>query len=214
MKKIIFTLYILYSFALNSQGYNVIFWDDLKPKVDFKDPFKEMDLFQLQSLGKLAGLRTKAENEGEVLSELEIKEKKALETALKAANIDYEYLFSNREKIIKKRKEAIEGLNTELNNTTIEISGYLLPLNLNQGKSNEFLLVPWVGACIHTPPPPKNQIIHVKTKDWAVAPGLFDTVILKGKITITEKASSLFLEDGTSIIITGYSVENAKVEKF
>lgn len=214
MKKIIFTLYILYSFALNSQGYNVIFWDDLKPKVDFKDPFKEMDLFQLQSLGKLAGLRTKAQKEGEVLSELEIKEKKALETALKAANIDYEYLFSNREEIIKKRKEAIEGLNTKLNNTTIEISGYLLPLNLNQGKSNEFLLVPWVGACIHTPPPPKNQIIHVKTKDWAVAPGLFDAVILKGKITITEKASSLFLEDGTSIIITGYSVENAKVEKF
>jgi hypothetical protein len=25
----------------------------------------------------------------------------------------------------------------------------------------EFLLVPYFGACIHTPPPPANQIIHV-----------------------------------------------------
>jgi hypothetical protein len=29
-------------------------------------------------------------------------------------------------------------------------------------QSSEFLLVPYFGACIHSPPPPANQIILVK----------------------------------------------------
>ena len=41
--------------------------------------------------------------------------------------------------------------------------GYLLPLEFSGKLVSEFLLVPWVGACIHTPPPPPNQIVHVKT---------------------------------------------------
>ena len=213
MRKLIFIICIVYGFVSNAQDYNVIFWDDLKSKVDFKDPFKEMTPFELKTLGKLARFRAKALKKGEALSKEEIATKKELENTLTQNNIDYEYLFSNRNKIVEKRKQAYEGLNTELSNKTIEISGYLLPLNFNKGKSNEYLLVPWVGACIHTPPPPKNQIIYVKTKDWATAPSLFDAVILIGKITITEKKSSLFLEDGTSIIQTGYSINNAKIKR-
>lgn len=213
MKRIIFTICLLCCFALNAQDYNVIFWDDLKPKVDFKDPFKEMNPFQLKTLGKLARLKAKAQKEGSTLSEEEITEKKKLENTLTQNNIDYDYLFSNRSKIVEQRKQSIKGLNIELNNKTIEISGYLLPLNFNEGKSNEYLLVPWVGACIHTPPPPKNQIIYVKTENWAIAPSLFDAVILVGKITIIEKEANLYLEDGSSTIQTGYSVYNAKIER-
>lgn len=213
MKRIIFTICLLCCFALNAQDYNVIFWDDLKPKVDFKDPFKEMNPFQLKTLGKLARLKAKTQKEGSTLSQEEITEKKKLENTLTQNNIDYDYLFSNRSKIVEQRKQSIKGLNIELNNKTIEISGYLLPLNFNEGKSNEYLLVPWVGACIHTPPPPKNQIIYVKTENWAIAPSLFDAVILVGKITIIEKEANLYLEDGSSTIQTGYSVYNAKIER-
>lgn len=213
MKKIIFAIYIISSSVLNAQDYNVIFWDDLKANVDFKDPFKEMSPFELNTFGKLVRLKAKAQKEGNVLSETETTQKKELESTLTQNNIDYEYLFSNRNKIVEQRRQAFEGLNTELDNKSIELSGYLLPLNFNKGKSNEFLLVPWVGACIHTPPPPKNQIIYVKTEEWATAPGLFDAVILMGKITIVEKAANLYLEDGSAIIQTGYSVNAATIEK-
>lgn len=43
----------------------------------------------------------------------------------------------------------------------IRISGYVVPLDAERSLSREFLLVPYFGACIHTPPPPANQIILV-----------------------------------------------------
>jgi hypothetical protein len=43
----------------------------------------------------------------------------------------------------------------------ITIKGYPVPLDGNADFIKEFLLVPYFGACIHTPPPPSNQIIHV-----------------------------------------------------
>lgn len=44
----------------------------------------------------------------------------------------------------------------------IRIRGYIVPLESGQKGLREFLLVPYFGACIHTPPPPANQIIHVR----------------------------------------------------
>jgi hypothetical protein len=43
----------------------------------------------------------------------------------------------------------------------IRISGYVVPLDAERSLNREFLLVPYFGACIHTPPPPANQIILV-----------------------------------------------------
>ena len=39
-------------------------------------------------------------------------------------------------------------------------AGFVLPLEKKGDKVTEFLIVPYFGACIHTPPPPANQIIH------------------------------------------------------
>lgn len=48
-----------------------------------------------------------------------------------------------------------------LNGARIRIPGFVVPLDTQRGQIKEFLLVPYFGACIHTPPPPANQIIHV-----------------------------------------------------
>ena len=48
-----------------------------------------------------------------------------------------------------------------LNGARIRIAGFMVPLDGLRGQVSEFLLVPYFGACIHTPPPPANQIIHV-----------------------------------------------------
>ena len=123
-------------------------------------------------------------------------------------------MFEIRPKVEAMRAKRGTELNTKLNNSNVEISGYLLPLNFEQGKANEFLLVPWVGACIHTPAPPKNQIIFVKTKDWMDAVELFDPVMLSGKLSVEEQISDLFLGDGTTQINTGYSIINGTIFKF
>jgi hypothetical protein len=49
---------------------------------------------------------------------------------------------------------ALDGARTRL-------AGYVVPLEDSQRGLKEFLLVPYYGACIHSPPPPANQIVHV-----------------------------------------------------
>jgi len=43
----------------------------------------------------------------------------------------------------------------------IRIPGFIVPLEVAHHQISEFLLVPYFGGCIHVPPPPANQIIHV-----------------------------------------------------
>lgn len=47
-------------------------------------------------------------------------------------------------------------------NQKIRLPGYAVPLDADRSNKREFLLVPYFGACIHTPPPPSNQIVLVR----------------------------------------------------
>ena len=51
--------------------------------------------------------------------------------------------------------EALDG-------QEVKVSGYVVPLASDEEAISEFLLVPFLGACIHVPPPPANQIVYVK----------------------------------------------------
>ena len=48
------------------------------------------------------------------------------------------------------------------NGAVVRIPGFVVPLDDEAELVSEFLLVPYFGACIHVPPPPPNQIVHVK----------------------------------------------------
>ncbi len=70
--------------------------------------------------------------------------------------------------VAQARNQAIEDVLTsnrvrpELDKTEVRIPGFVVPLEMNdEGAITEFFLVPYFGACIHVPPPPPNQIIHV-----------------------------------------------------
>lgn len=54
---------------------------------------------------------------------------------------------------------------SELDDTNVELMGYLVPLDFDVEKAEEFVLVPYFGACIHVPPPPPNQIVYVKYRE-------------------------------------------------
>jgi hypothetical protein len=43
-----------------------------------------------------------------------------------------------------------------------KVPGFMVPLEDYLEEVTEFLLVPYVGACVHTPPPPPNQLVYVK----------------------------------------------------
>ena len=50
----------------------------------------------------------------------------------------------------------------ELVGKPVKIPGFTVPLEDFASSATEFLLVPYVGACVHTPPPPPNQLVYVE----------------------------------------------------
>lgn len=118
--------------------------------------------------------------------------------------------------MIQDRQHRSSAVNTNLDGSMIELSGYLLPLDLSGTDVKDFLLVPYVGACIHTPPPPPNQIVHAVS----AAPTAFDMdnifkpVSVTGKLEVKSISKELFLIDGSSDIDIGYSLKVQKIEDY
>jgi len=92
---------------------------------------------------------------------------------------------------------------TELDGKRVRIGGYVVALDFDATKIKEFLLVPFVGACIHVPPPPPNQIIYVKAADAFEIGGQFDPIYVTG----TLKTARQF----TGLAATGYTIEQAEI---
>lgn len=84
--------------------------------------------------------------------------------------------------------EAGSQIVTDYDDKTVRLPGYLLPLEFSADGVTEFLLVPYVGACIHVPPPPANQIVFVTTAEPYRSFGLFEPVYVTGTFgaTLTE----------------------------
>jgi len=133
---------------------------------------------------------------------------------LKKDKIDIDGLLALREEIIIKRKHAMESVNETLNQKQIRLAGYVLPLEMDGMKVTEFLLVPYVGACIHEPVPPANQIVLVKFAQGIEITGRFTPVWVNGKMITQNTNSQLFLIDGASSIPSSYTLEADSIEVY
>lgn len=98
-------------------------------------------------------------------------------------------------------------LKADLDNTEVRLPGFGVPLDGDDEYVREFLLVPYFGACLHLPPPPRNQIVLVKMKGRGVPMDVaFDAMWLQG----TLKVSSQDTEFGTA----GYVLEGESAEVY
>ena len=120
------------------------------------------------------------------------------------------------QKILAKRKEIHTSMVEELDGQKVRIPGYFLPLEVSDAKVTEFLLVPYVGACIHVPPPPPNQIIYVKTEKDNGYDGkkIYQPVWVTGVMAIKSMTKDLYLVDGSSGINIGYSMQANTIEPY
>ena len=109
---------------------------------------------------------------------------------------------------MRQMREAWDKAPTEpqLNGTRIKLPGYLVPLEEVAAGHTEFLLVPYFGACVHTPPPPANQIVLVVPAKPAAGFRSMDTVWVSGVLKTTRSDSAM----GAS----GYRLEGAVVEPY
>ncbi|SFS57668.1 hypothetical protein SAMN04488040_1097 [Sulfitobacter marinus] len=97
-------------------------------------------------------------------------------------------------------------LNEALNGAYIIMPGFIIPFDISAKGVTSFMLVPYVGACIHTPPPPANQLVMVNSaKPWP-SDQLWDAVWVTG--TLRTQLQS------TKLGQTGYSLTADKMKVF
>ncbi|MDX1587534.1 MAG: DUF3299 domain-containing protein [Oleiphilaceae bacterium] len=87
----------------------------------------------------------------------------------------------------------------------IRIPGFVVPLEFSDDKRvTEFFLVPYFGACIHVPPPPPNQIIHIRYPEGIHVDALYEPYWVSGTLK-TERISNDVAD--ASYVMTADKVE-------
>ncbi|WP_077925715.1 DUF3299 domain-containing protein [Wohlfahrtiimonas larvae] len=99
-------------------------------------------------------------------------------------------------------------INELLNDHAVNISGYIVPLDWAEDRSlNEFLLVPYFGACIHSPPPPANQIIYVKMDEPLKGARSMEEISISGKLVIQRN-------DAAAMGVSGYTILPDEIKRY
>jgi uncharacterized protein len=99
------------------------------------------------------------------------------------------------------------NVNPALDGAAVKIPGYVVPIHVaGDGLVSEFLLVPYVGACIHVPPPPPNQIVYVRFAKGVKVKSLADAQLVTGRMRTDTKYSH--------VAAAAYMLDADKVEPF
>lgn len=89
----------------------------------------------------------------------------------------------------------------------VKIPGFMVPLEDFAQEASEFLLVPYVGACVHTPPPPPNQLVYVKMDEEKRVPVSFwDPVWIHGTLVL-ETTTNQYTQ-------VSFKLDGIKVEEY
>ena len=104
------------------------------------------------------------------------------------------------------KQSILETLVTRYDGKRVKIPGFAVPLVFDGSAVTEFLLVPYVGACIHVPPPPPNQIVFVSTEAPLALAGLFEAFWVTGTM------STMSLRTGLADV--GYRIQADSIERY
>ncbi len=87
----------------------------------------------------------------------------------------------------------------------VRLPGFVVPLERKGEALTEMLIVPYFGACIHTPPPPANQIVHVLlAKPQSIAS--MEAVWVSGRMSSQRR--------DTEMGVSGYQMTQATTEPY
>jgi uncharacterized protein len=96
--------------------------------------------------------------------------------------------------------EAGRAINSSLEGQSIEIAGFMVPIEVKGEKVSQFLLVPEAGQCIHVPPPPMNQTLLVDATDTPTSlRDLYEAVIVSGRLSVFTQSFEI-AESGYTLV--------------
>ena len=97
-------------------------------------------------------------------------------------------------------------LNPALDGAYIKMPGFIIPIDLSTDGVTSFVLVPYLGACIHVPPPPPNQLVFVTTDTPWPNDDLFGAVWVTGEMSHELQT--------TEVAETGYVLKANAMEEY
>ena len=198
-----------------AEGAKEIKWEDLIPATaELVDPFEQLTTDQLYDLETLAYYR-QLQAQGEKLDDIGIPDEiNEAEIKLKEASLDIEKLLDQYTSYLNEIKRRDQLVVTGLDGEIIRLAGYALPLEMTDTGVTEFFLVPYIGACIHVPPPPPNQMVLIKLDKPFNADDLYMPVWVTGRLSTQFASKELSLVDGQSTIDTGYTLKATQVAAY
>lgn len=212
---LILLLTILLSFACNIQAAEVVYWDKLRPTMTLEDdPFLTLDQNQLFDLATIARFNEAAQQEDFSASQKALDEIKQTKQRLAKQGVDVEYLFEMREIIRQQREEFSTKPNATVLNKMSRIPGFITPVEFNGTKVTKFFLVPTAGACIHTPPPPPNQIVLIDYPSGIELVSLATPVWVEGKLINQSVTANVDYSDGSTGVEAVYSMQAEEIELY
>ena len=189
-------------------------WEDLIVALPpAENPFASLSVEQLDMLTDVGAFRYRKAH-GEKLLPKEIEIERVSVAKLETMGIAIDALLAKRDEIAKKLQDQESVANPSLNGKLVRMPGFLLPVEFAGNRVTEFLLVPWVGACIHTPPPSPNQIVYVKADKPYEIKRTFDPVWVTGRMSAGANKKSVYITDGSAEIDSSYSMRASQVEPY
>lgn len=98
------------------------------------------------------------------------------------------------------------GVRSDWNGQIVRLPGFIVPIDMVGTAVTAFILVPFVGACIHVPPPPANQLVFVTTPEPYESGGLYAPVNVTGMFGVSAMS--------THLAQIGYALSAEKIEPF
>lgn len=83
------------------------------------------------------------------------------------------------------------GVRTDWNGQVVSLPGFIVPIDYSGEGVIAFILVPYVGACVHVPPPPANQLVFVTTSTPYENAGMFEAVTVTGMFGTASTSTQL-----------------------
>jgi hypothetical protein len=98
------------------------------------------------------------------------------------------------------------GVRSEWNGQIVRLPGFIVPIDFSGTGVTAFILVPFVGACVHVPPPPANQLVFVTTETPFESAGLYEPVNVIGMFGVSSIS--------THLAQIGYALSADKIEPY
>lgn len=200
----------------SAQTPRQVTWEDLVPLPEkpLVDPFAHLEPVLAAKLYGIGSVREQVELG--FLSPVSPEYERIVELIadLKSQGVEVDALLARFKEVEAEARRQDSAVDKRLEGQFIRMPGYALPLEYDGAAIQEFLLVPYVGACIHVPPPPQNQMVFVKLSEPFIITDLFTPVWITGRVSIKKTETIVPLSDGKAPVTAGYVVEVAKVEPY